>query len=283
MLYYCKLQGSLLFFSQVSSGVFDIKHRKLPGDRWSDFTCKISTHRSCCVLKSVIWRDTNLTLGRTERCRPGANGSFYFSPWHREQTTSCRWGSRCRGPRAGQPPGYLRSGWEGSQSTTAACLARPAGSTSSMCSPESAQREGKKGQEGEEGRERDRMTEEKEEKQSGDRKREREEDGWQKIEMRWRDKREERVTPKSKSISHSCSTAGAQMRLDEASILDEVHLKANGTVAVQNSQHKAVGNIAFHRNMRLRQTVWKSVCVSARGREAQTDGKSLVCVCVCVC
>lgn len=29
-------------------------------------------------------------------------------------------------------------------------------------------------------------------------KREREEDGWQKIEMRWRDKREERVTPKSK-------------------------------------------------------------------------------------
>lgn len=65
----------------------------------------------------------------------------------------------------------------------------------------------------------------------------------------------ERGLPQKVSISHSCSTAASQMRLDEASILDEVHLKANGTVAVQNSQHKAVGNIAFHRNMRLRQTV----------------------------
>lgn len=80
-------------------------------------------------------RGSDLTSDRTERCRPGAVGSFCFSPSHRERMTSCRWGNMCLGPRAGQPPCCLRSGWAGSRSRTVACLARPAGSTSSACSP----------------------------------------------------------------------------------------------------------------------------------------------------
>lgn len=109
------------------------------------FMCHLSLLVSFCCQ-----RGSDLTSDRTERCRPGAVGSSYFSPSHRERMTSCRWGSTCLGPRAGQPPCCLRSGWAGSRSRTVACLARPAGSTSSACSPKKkhAQKGSKGGQRG---------------------------------------------------------------------------------------------------------------------------------------
>lgn len=91
-------------------------------------------------------KGSDLTSDHTERCRLGAVGSFCFSPWHRGQMISCHWGNTCLGPRAGQPPCCLGSGWVGSQSRTVACLARPAGSTSSACSPGNAQKISKIGQ-----------------------------------------------------------------------------------------------------------------------------------------
>lgn len=61
--------------------------------------------------------------------------------------------------------------------------------------------------------------------------------------------REERVTPRSHHFTQLlCNTSPLQ-----ASILDEVHLKANGTVAVQAEKTlgtKQRGITSFHRNMR---------------------------------
>lgn len=108
----------------------------------------------CCQRRS------DLTSDHTGRCRPGAVGSFCFSPWHRGRRISCHWGSTCLGPKAGQPPCCLRSGWAGSRSRTVACLARPAGNTSSVCSPGNAQKGSRRGQRG--GKEPQREREERE-------------------------------------------------------------------------------------------------------------------------
>ena len=69
------------------------------------------------------------------RFRLDVDGSSGSWQWLRAQRTSCHWGSKCQGPRAGQPRGYPVLGWEESLCMTNVCLAMLAGSTWSRCSP----------------------------------------------------------------------------------------------------------------------------------------------------
>lgn len=157
------------------------------------FTCSLSP-----LVLFYIQRDLGLTSARRERCRPGAVGSFCFSPWHRGRRISCRWGSTCLVPKAGRPPGCLRSGWAGSRSRTIACLARPAGSTSSACSPGKCTK----------------REQERAERSQGE-----------------TERKENMLPPKSNHFRQLLwnPRLHSTVRPKQASILDEVHLKPNGT------------------------------------------------------